>query len=195
MAFDKTMVLTCLAVALVIVTGAVIAVNGDLSSDSGDDATSTSDNLRTDIKIGDYYVYNEYISMFVDEPVLMKYQIVDYDEENEVYIMETFTDGVSDGTEEVTAEEFIDGMRDVGEISEGTEPVIKDYPTKFGNVKCYVYEESEVVEEEGSVMESSMIAVIGVESGVTYLVDGNYSVDGEPFLVVTMELIETSLFS
>jgi len=101
MAFDKSMLLTCLAVVLVLVTGVTIAVTGDLS-----------DNIKkSGLEVGDYIETEmietengEVIYSDVSRNVITAIEIED---RKEVIYYDIIVDGENYGEIETNAESFL----------------------------------------------------------------------------------------
>ena len=178
MAFDKSMLLTCLAVVLVLVTGVTIAVTGDLS-----------DNIKkSGLEVGDYIETEmietengEVIYSDVSRNVITAIEIED---RKEVIYYDIIVDGENYGEIETNAESFLTLLIYDESFIDPTEVYTEDITTEFGLKNCNVY----VYEFEIPGYNTTTKVYVGVDDGYRYYQN---SVSVAEDSVITQEFILT----
>lgn len=168
MAFDRSMLLTYLAVALVVVTGVVVSVNGDLTSEPADDGILT---IKEKIEVGDFIEFKE-ISIELGETVVetVRYKVVSISEGERfpVNVVE-IRNGEIIGFFDVAAWGFKDIIYTNGDREFDSAPVAtEEVETEFGMVLCDVYALDDYL--GGAVLD----AHIGAGSCVRYYVHSSF---------------------
>lgn len=139
MAFDRSLLLTYLAVILVAVAGAVIFIEGDVSENTqADDGLLT---FKTDLEVGDYYELDvKYIHDEITEEYTMRYEVAGISETDE-YIVNQIKDGELLHQQTVDYDSFIFEIYNDSNADEGLFSVsTKEVETAFGMVLCDIYD-------------------------------------------------------
>ncbi len=164
MAFDRSMLLTYVAVALVIVTGVVFCINGDFSEDK----------TGSGIVAGDYIeVYYEFTAGDEMKSYTARSEVVSvgFDEfGEEELLVRDYIDGEFNNEYMVSPELFM-SMVVVNNLEEFEyEPTrTETVSTELGPRECYIYE------AEGS---TKTLVHLGVENSVIYYAYSGFEMEG-----------------